>query len=225
MKEKKTIKQLIVVISLIGLSLVGLGTFFMVKDLKHKKESYKVTVHITDVEQVGEDNYLYYVDYTAGGKEYSHVVYKPSNDKNAHPGGSEKAHADKDNPYNLRRIYGPVIVIFLYIMGIAVTAAGLSVCIKEIKKKKMDKSHYVYAEIFDVCVDYSVAVNEICPFVIKCRYNDPETGKEIIFTSGHCYDDPGQVYSPGEQIKVYVEDSTYENYLVDLEKFESLGLG
>lgn len=27
MKEKKTIKQLIVVISLIGLSLVGLGTF------------------------------------------------------------------------------------------------------------------------------------------------------------------------------------------------------
>ena len=44
----------------------------------------------------------------------------------------------------------------------------------------MDKSHYVYAEIFDVCVDYSVAVNEICPFVIKCRYNDPETGKEII---------------------------------------------
>ena len=51
------------------------------------------------------------------------------------------------------------------------------------------------------------------------------TGKEIIFTSGHCYDDPGQVYSPGEQIKVYVEGSTYENYLVDLEKFESLGLG
>ena len=201
MKEKKTIKQLIVVISLIGLALVGLGTFFMVKDLKHKKESYKVTVHITD------------------------VVYKPSNDKNAHPGGSEKAYADKDNPYNLRRIYGPVIVIFLYIMGIAVTTAGLSVCIKEIKKKKMDKSHYVYAEIFDVCVDYSVAVNEICPFVIKCRYNDPETGKEIIFTSGHCYDDPGQVYSPGEQIKVYVEGSTYENYLVDLEKFKSLGLG
>lgn len=74
MKEKKTIKQLIVVISLIGLALVGLGTFFMVKDLKHKKESYKVTVHITDVEQVGEDSYLYYVDYTAGGKKYSHVV-------------------------------------------------------------------------------------------------------------------------------------------------------
>lgn len=68
MKEKKTIKQLIVVISLIGLALLGLGTFFMVKDLKHKKESYKVTVHITDVEQVGEDSYLYYVDYTAGGK-------------------------------------------------------------------------------------------------------------------------------------------------------------
>ena len=129
MKEKKTIKQLIVVISLIGLALLGLGTFFMVKDLKHKKESYKVTVHITDVEQVGDDSYLYYVDYTAGGKKYSHVVYKPSNDKNAHPGGSEKAYADKDNPYNLRRIYGPVIVIFLYIMGIAVTAAGLSVCL------------------------------------------------------------------------------------------------
>ena len=207
MKEKKTIRQLIVVISLIGLALVGLGTFFMVKDLKHKKESYKVTVHITDVEQVGEDSYLYYVDYTAGGKEYRHVAFKPSNDKNAHPGGSEKAYADKDNPYNLRRIYGPAIVIFLYIMGIAVMVAGLSVCIN------------------DVCVDYSVAVNEICPFVIKCRYNDPETGKEIIFTSGHCYDDPGQVYSPGEQIKVYVEGSTYENYLVDLEKFKSLGLG
>lgn len=47
MKEKKTIKQLIVVISLIGLALVGLGTFFMVKDLKHKKESYKVTLYIS----------------------------------------------------------------------------------------------------------------------------------------------------------------------------------
>ena len=58
----------------------------------------------------------------------------------------------------------------------------------------------------------------------KNSYID-ETGKEIIFTSGHCYDDPGQVYSPGEQIKVYVEGNTYENYLVDLEKFKSLGLG
>jgi hypothetical protein len=37
MKEKKTIKQLIVVISLIGLALVGLGTFFMVKDLNINK--------------------------------------------------------------------------------------------------------------------------------------------------------------------------------------------
>ena len=70
MKEKKTIKQLIVVISLIGLALVGLGTFFMVKDLKHKKESYKVTVHITDVEQVGEDSYLYYVDSVS----YTHLT-------------------------------------------------------------------------------------------------------------------------------------------------------
>ena len=195
MKEKKTIKQLIVVISLIGLALVGLGTFFMVKDLKHKKESYKVTVAYYRCGAGRRGQLSVLCRLYRRWEEYSHVVYKPSNDKNAHPGGSEKAYADKDNPYNLRRIYGPVIVIFLYIMGIAVTAAGLSVCIKEIKKKKMDKSHYVYAEIFDVCVDYSVAVNEICPFVIKCRYNDPETGKEIIFTSGHCYDDPGRYTS------------------------------
>ena len=47
----------------------------------------------------------------------------------------------------------------------------------------------------------------------------------LISQSEHCYDDPGQVYSPGEQIKVYVEGNTYENYLVDLEKFKSLGLG
>lgn len=178
-------------------------------------------MHITDVEQVGEDSYLYYVDYTAGGKKYSHVVYKPSNDKNAHPGGSEKAYADKDNPYNLRRIYGPVIVIFLYIMGIAVTAAGLSVCIKEIKKKKMDKSHYVYAEIFDVCVDYSVAVNEICPFVIKCRYNDPETGKEIIFTSGHCYDDPGRYILPVSRLRYMLRATHMKTILLTLKNLRA----
>ena len=71
----------------------------------------------------------------------------------------------------------------------------------------------------------STAVNGVCPFVIKCKYVEPETGKVIVFKSGHCYDDPGLVYSPGEQVKVYLEDKTYKNYVVDLEKFESLGLG
>ena len=88
-----------------------------------------------------------------------------------------------------------------------------------------NKTYNVYAEIYDVVVDYSTAVNGVCPFVIKCRYVEPETGEVIVFKSEHCYDDPGIVYSPGEQVKVYLEDKTYKNYVVDLEKFKSLGLG
>lgn len=47
-------------------------------------------MRITQKEQVGEDRYLYYVDYTVNGETYSHIAYKPVNSDNAHLGGTEK---------------------------------------------------------------------------------------------------------------------------------------
>ena len=120
---------------------------------------------------------------------------------------------------------GPAVIIILYVMGGAFLFVGVVSGIKEVRTKKIKKNYYVYAEIYDVVVDYSTAVNGVCPFVIKCKYVEPETGEVIVFKSEHCYDDPGIVYSPGEQVKVYLEDKTYKNYVVDLEKFKSLGLG
>lgn len=225
MREKRIIKQIMVIFSLVTLVLLGLATFLLVKDIKNGISCYKVTVRITDEQRVGKDSYLYYVDYTVNGTKYSHVEYKPVDDNNAHIGGTEKAYVDKDNPYKIKRRTGPAAVIVLYIMGAMFLIIGVLTGFKEIRKKKIAKNFYVYAEIYDVVVDYSLSVNGVCPFVIKCRYTDPDTGEVIIFESEHCFDDPGLVYAPGEQVKVYLEDKTYKNYVVDLEKFESLGLG
>lgn len=225
MREKRIIKQIMAVFLIVSLVLIGLGTFFLVKDIKNNANCYKVKVYITDREQVGSDSYLYYVDYTVNGKTYSHIAYKPVNSNNAYLGGTEKAYVDKDNPYNLRRRMGPALIIILYVMGSIFFLVGFASGIKEVRTKKIKKNYYVYAEIYDVVVDPSTVVNGICPFVIKCKYVEPETGEIIVFTSEHCYDDPGIVYSPGEQVKVYLEDKTYKNYVVDLEKFKSLGLG
>ena len=77
MREKRIIKEIMAIFLMVALVLIGLGTYFLVKDIKNNANCYKVKVRITQKEQVGEDRYLYYVDYTVNGETYSHIAYKP----------------------------------------------------------------------------------------------------------------------------------------------------
>ena len=90
MREKRIIKEIMAIFLMVALVLIGLGTYFLVKDIKNNANCYKVKVRITQKEQVGSDSYLYYVDYTVNGETYSHIAYKPVNSDNAHLGGTKK---------------------------------------------------------------------------------------------------------------------------------------
>lgn len=52
-------------------------------------------------------------------------------------------------------------------MGGAFLFVGVISGIKEVRTKKIKKNYYVYAEIYDVVVDYSTAVNGVCPLSLN----------------------------------------------------------
>lgn len=58
MREKRIIKEIMAIFLMVALVLIGLGTYFLVKDIKNNANCYKVKVRITQKEQVGEDRYL-----------------------------------------------------------------------------------------------------------------------------------------------------------------------
>ena len=48
--------------------------------------------------------------------------------------------------------------------------------------------------------------------------------QESAYYGDCCFDDPGLIYQPNEQIKVYIKDETMEEYTVDTSKMSEYKL-
>lgn len=221
MKQKKSLRSMGSIFAFVGICIL-VGTFFFArKQIRLSKEYDKVEATIIHVYEGEGCDFKF--TYNGQNYEFYQNTYYSNTMK---PGKKIKIYVDPYNPYEFEVASGSVVVlIILPIMGIAAFLIGLSGLRQSRFKKINEEWNYVYAEVVNVVLNRGFSVNGVCPFQIVCKYVNPSTGEEKLFYSDNCFDDPGLIYQPNEQIKVYIKDETMEEYTVDTSKMSEYKLG
>ena len=109
--------------------------------------------------------------------------------------------------------------IFAGIGGIFLVLGVIFLCLEWRKRRRANRlmagGRYVWGQIVEFVPNYNVTVNGRHPYIAMVRYADGY-GVTHIFKSGslRIYPDPAAV---GRQVKVYIENDTYEHYYVDMD--------
>lgn len=116
-----------------------------------------------------------------------------------------------------------VVALTLGMMGIIFFLAGFFIFRTTIRRGINRNWECIKAKVVDVSGS-NTYVNGVQLLTVVCEYHDPYSGRKIRFISDKCFDDPGDIYSPDEEIPVYIKDHTYKRYKVDLYKFYEAGM-
>lgn len=170
----------------------------------------------------GDRHYSAYVDYTYQGREYSGIRLN-SYSSGMYEGKeiaikidpAEPGVAKAANTYLIASAILAGLGVIFFLVGII----PVLIEIKKQKKKKMLLEHgrYVYAIVEQITENYGYSVNGRHPFVVYCNYQDEYSGVLYKFKSDNVWTNPEPIIQPGSEIRVYVNESDYSQYHVDIE--------
>ena len=108
--------------------------------------------------------------------------------------------------------FGGIGIVFL-VMGIIFLVS--QAVKKQTAKRLVQEGNYILAEIMDVYMDYNIHVNNQCPYIVRCRYED---GSGVI----HTFKSRGIFFNPeglfkDQFIRVYVDRDDFRKYYVDID--------
>ena len=89
--------------------------------------------------------------------------------------------------------------------------------LKEVKETKQvwselkEKGYLIYAQVVSMDYNQSITLNGRHPYVLKCEYENPDTGKIYTFTSEDFYSNPID-HIESVEVPVYVDSLTNPKY-------------
>lgn len=213
-RELKTGSAVIGFFGLIGWIVAIL---FLINLLRANRDYVKVNATIT---QLYDQGCQFTYDYD--GVNYVRNEYT-SISSSYKPGKTIKIYIRPDDPlsYKMSDSYSLGIMI-----GIIFGAVFSLIAVLSYPKKHKTNSNwpYVVANVCGVHPNLNCLINGEHPFKVVCKYYNPQTAQEMRFYSKNCLDDPGDVYMPNEEIKVYYKGAAMKRYKVDLSKFYKCGM-
>jgi hypothetical protein len=82
--------------------------------------------------------------------------------------------------------------------------------------------HSVTATVTGLARNYSIRVNNRCPYVIHASYDDRNTGETYSFKSGNVWTDFELSPASLKTVRVYVQKDDYRVYYVDTESIPGI---
>lgn len=226
MKSEKILKLIFVFFAVVGIILLIIAVLVFISNNKFASQADEIEGVIETIETYrgsnGDIDHKVYVSYTYNGKEYNNVRIRFYS-SNMYEGKDIVLYCDPKNPERVV-MKGADLFTFLLltVMGIIFICVGIipvSVLIyKRAKKNKVRSTgRSLYATVEEISYNTSYTVNGRHPYVVYCIYRDDYRNITYHFKSENLWVNPEPVLTVGSMIKVYVEESNYNNYYVDTE--------
>jgi len=195
--------------------IVGIGIYFEASAFQKK---CKLTSGVVTSRNVS----YYFVTYTTNdGVVRTYKANQPGKHR-YYEGAKFKVFYVADSPDKVRLHDGRIGGRITFISGVFLLALTIYSTRKEKAKKKLsDESkasgRKVEAEITSVETDFTITILEKHPWVIRCRWTDPITGKEYKHNIDQIWQDPTPYLNGRKTIDVYIDRINPESYYLDME--------
>ncbi|SNR14531.1 DUF3592 domain-containing protein [Tenacibaculum jejuense] len=104
----------------------------------------------------------------------------------------------------------PAVVGFMLAWNVAVDIF--------MKRNSKNFTKIIVADVTQVYVNQSLALNQKSPYIIEAEWIDKKTNESYIFLSEHIWEDPRSKVK--DQILIKVDDENYNNYWMDISFLE-----
>ncbi len=203
------------------------GCFFLTSGLRVPENAVTVTGEITDIvsqrtaSRKSQTTHLVFVDYEFESKTYRNVqldIYTIGMKE----GKEIELTIDPKDPENPFVPGSNMLLgIFLSILGLGVSYAGISSLVITIKKetktkKLLQQGHYVIGKAAYVDLNHKYAENRVHPYILHCYYQD-DNGTIHNFKSGNYWKNLNDYFQQDSPIRIYVDGHDYKNYFVDVD--------
>lgn len=222
----KKVEALIgVIFFIVGIGML-IGGIVLGNAFNEKKNNWvETTAIIEDIQYYGRDEHRVIVQYEVNGRTMEARL--DSYDSSMYEGDEVAIFYDPQNPSNISATSQQIANWILLGMGVIFTLIGGGLTITKLKGKSkkeslMQNGECVGAEINEVQLNRGYRVNGRSPFVIICRWRDPQSGEYYLFGSENLWYDPRPILAEKQltTLPVYLDPQNYKRYYVSTEEID-----
>lgn len=211
-----------------GLIMLVIGICFAMSNAHFVKGAENVKGTITDIvsyrDHDGDLEHEVYVEYEYEGNRYETRLNEYSSSMNI--GKSIDLYVDPKDPYSAKgkgSIY--ILPIVFSVIGGVFTCVGLPFILIGMRKQRhrkamLENGECLYAIVVGSGINHAYRMNHRNPYWIDCQYQDPATGEQYLFRSGHVWEDPACYM--GQQVPVYVNRNDRSQYYVAVDMMQRI---
>lgn len=173
------------------------------------------------------DSHTVYVTYTYEGKEYTESLNYYSSSMNI--GDETTIYVNPENPGNIKGSGQQTLILVFFIIGSAFVIAAIIIALifirkKIFNKKLLENGKLIYAEIINISVNSNVNINRQQPFIITCKWKDPQTCSEYIYKSQNIWINPEPFLKEHsiDHLIVYIDEQNPKKYFISLEELNKI---
>lgn len=214
------------IFAVMGIVIIGLAVWVLVSGIRFRKTSVSITGKVEDIvtyyDNDDEAHDEIFVTYTFEGQTYERIKLN-EHGGNMYVGKTIELLCDPQNPgrVEMKSTFW-ISVITLGIMGIVCFSIGAIPLYFSIKKSLQNKrlrakGRVLCATVEKITLDTTMTIEGQNPYLIYCTWWNEHTGRQVQFKSERLWKDPGNLFSRGSKINVYVDENTLSKYYVDAE--------
>ena len=229
MQNNKTLNLLNIIFLGIGIVLMSVGVIWIGYVINFANNADEVEALITELTRYKTYNsddeveyeYDIYVEYVYEG--YKHEIELDTYSSDMREGRTVTLWVNRDDPRdvlvkNADFLFG----LIPFGIGLAFALVGIvPIIVGSVTKRKTqnlkENGKRLSATIDEIAVNYNFSVNDEHPYRIICSYKDEYTGTLYRFKSANIWQDPYLICDEGDNIDVWVNESDYSKYFVDVD--------
>jgi hypothetical protein len=206
--------KILLVLSLIAI-IAGMAIFF-------EASSWQKKCKVTEGIVTARDTRYYTVKFKSDdGIEHSYKGLQSKN-KKYYIGDKFKVFYQADNPENARFHDGKkggrtIIIVGILMLLLDIYLIKTNNSRKQVSDAYKANGRKVKAEITGVETDLTSTILDKHPFVIKCKWVDPMSGREYNHVIDQIWKDPSPYLAGRKTIDVYIDRDNPEKYFLDIE--------
>ncbi|ADU73503.1 uncharacterized protein DUF3592 [Acetivibrio thermocellus AD2] len=226
--KKNVVLILGIVFTAAGLIPILIGVTFFLSHYNFISNAARTTAVVTDIKSYrdfdGDKHYEVVIKYSVEGEEYYEII---AHSPLMYVGREITVYYDPNKPRHVKTMGFVFDDLFLVGIGLVFFIIGISFTASQFKKFRLRKrlletGRTVYADISEITLNTSYTVNSKHPYVITCKWKDPDTGLFYFFTSDNIWFDPEPIiHEKGiTSLPVYIDPENPKNYFVSVKDIE-----
>ncbi len=217
------------ILFIVGGIFLLLSLFMIAFDMQFKSQAIEHTATITHIERSrdsdGDTRHTVYVRYSVNGQEYNRPLGYYS--YNMSVGDPVQIYYHSENPNRITSKGAVILPLIFLAVGLIVLSIGIILSVSKLKKKKLrrlllEDGRKIYAEITEITRNTFYRVNGRSPFMITCKWTDPQTGLFYFYRSENIWFNPEPIIHEKAltSLPVYINRENPKKYVVVLDEIE-----